>query len=83
LKPESGGALDDSTRGFDGWWFLEETGGGDSGEGGLKVAKGQKSRLLKFKGRGIWVVDIESRDVEMEAKRAILLKKATERERVY
>ena len=74
MKPESGGGLDDSTKGFDGWWFLEETGGGgggggDSGEGGLKVAKGQKSRLLKFKGRGIWVVDIESG--ETEAKRAI------------
>lgn len=52
---------------------MEENGGGggDSGEGGLKVAKGQKSRLLKFKGRGICVVDIESGDVEMEAKRAI------------
>lgn len=73
LKPESGRGLDESTKGFDGWWYLEENGGGggDSGEGGLKVAKGQKSRLLKFKGRGICVVDIESGDVEMEAKRAI------------
>ena len=57
LKLELGGGLDDSTKGFDGW-FLEET----DGDGDGRDDSVQRSR------RGIWAVVIESGEVEMEAK---------------
>ncbi|KAJ6315508.1 hypothetical protein OIU78_018894 [Salix suchowensis] len=57
LKLELGGGLDDSTKGFDGW-FLEET----DGDGDGRDDSGQRSR------RGIWAAVIESGEVEMEAK---------------
>ncbi|CAK7330925.1 unnamed protein product [Dovyalis caffra] len=80
-----GGGPDDSTKGVDRCFLKETNGDGtdDSGEGGLKVAKGHNIRLLNFKGRGIWIVDVESEEVEIEAKSAIYCRKPDrERERV-
>lgn len=72
------GSLEDSTNGFGG--FLEDEtkvsleGDGDDAESGddeFNVAKRHKNRRLKFKGR--WMgVDIESGEVEIEVKRAII-----------